>query len=583
MTTAVLMAINLENLLLPREPGIYLFKNKTKKVLYVGKATNIHDRVRSYFSSNPDRLMIPKLIEKANTVDYIITSNPNEALILERELIRKFKPRFNSRLKDDSSYPLLILTDEKYPRIMYTRNPPKNSRVWGPFPNAGAAKKVLKLLRKQFGIRDKDCGGEDGCLSMQIGLCRGPCLDPNGYPEIVKIVTNILDGKAGDLIEELTREMDVFSQKMEFENAAKQRDIIRAIQTTISQRIITSRFYRDCDALGFASRGDLGVVTIIHAKDGSVQGQQTWPLIHRGDIEDSISRFISEFYVLNRPPSLILLPCNISIFLSSWLNEIRGSKVELRVPKRGKLSELKSLADKNAEFQVEKERKNSSGSLEKKSVIECSEYLKIDSLDHIVCFDMAQLQGNHRVGASISLRSGRPLKSEYRKYKVKGDQLDDIQMMLEVINRWTKHQKDWPDLLLIDGGETHLNFVNNLLSQKGLNEKIMIAALAKKEEILFRLDKKPIILDKRGRLLIFARDEAHRFVNQYHRKIRSKKILTDPLESIEGLGAKKIQTLVRYFGGRQGLLHASIEDLCKVPGIGKSLAGRIYYSNSKKN
>ncbi len=581
MTSAVLMAINLEDLDLPREPGVYLFKNKSKKVLYVGKATNISNRVRSYFSSNPDRLMIPKLIEKAYFIDCIVTINPNEALILERELIRKFKPHFNSRLKDDSSYPLLILTNEEFPRIMYTRDPPKNSRVWGPFPNAGAAKKVLQLLRKQFGIRDKDCKGKDGCLSMQIGLCRGPCFDPEGYSDVVRVVTNVLDGKAGALINELTVEMDIYSKNMEFEKAAKQRDIIRAIQTTLSNRIITSRFYRDCDAIGFASRGNLGVITILHAKDGSVQGQQTWPLIHKGDLEDALSRFISEFYSTNRPPSLILLPCNISKFLSDWLSEIRGSKVELRVPKRGKLIELKNLADKNAEFQVEKERKNSSGSLEKKSVIECSEYLKMDSLDHIVCFDMAQLQGNHRVGASICLKFGSPLKSEYRKYKVKGTQLDDIQMMLEVISRWIKHQKKWPDLLLIDGGETHLKFVFNLLKEKGLNKKISIAALAKKEEILFRLDKKPIILDKRGRLLIFARDEAHRFVNLFHRKTRRRKILQDPLESIEGLGAKKIQTLLRHFGGRQGLLHASLEDLCKVPGIGKSLAKRILESKSR--
>ena len=575
------MGLESQNLDLPREPGVYLFKNKLKKVLYVGKATDINSRVKSYFSPNPDRLMIPKLVESSEIIDYIVTSNPDEALILERELIRQHKPRYNSRLKDDKSYPLIILTNEEYPRIMYTRNPPKGSRIWGPFPNVGAAKQLIQLLRKQFGIRDKDCHGKDGCLSMQIGLCRGPCIDPEGYPKIVKIVTNILDGKGNQIIKELTNEMNKFSEKREYENAANHRDLIRAIQTTLSQRIITSRFYRECDAIGFASRGNLGIITILHTKKGIVQGQQTWPLIHRGDIEDSICRFLSEYYSTNVPPSLILLPCNISDFLSSWLVKRRGSKVELRVPKRGKLIELKDLADKNARIKLEKDFKSSFGSLEKRALNECANYLEIESLDHIVCFDMSQLQGDVRVGASISLRLGKPEKSEYRKYKVKGKQLDDIHMMIEVVGRWIKNQEKWPDLLLIDGGKTHLDYIFDLLKENELDEEILIAALAKKEETLYRVNKEPIVLDKRGRALIYARDEAHRFVNQFHRKSRHKNILKDPLENIEGLGAKKIQVLQRFFEGRQGLLNASIEDLCEVPGIGRSLAERIFTGLSK--
>ena len=575
------MGLESQNLDLPREPGVYLFKNKLKKVLYVGKATDINSRVKSYFSPNPDRLMIPKLVESSEIIDYIVTSNPDEALILERELIRQHKPRYNSRLKDDKSYPLIILTNEEYPRIMYTRNPPKGSRIWGPFPNVGAAKQLIQLLRKQFGIRDKDCHGKDGCLSMQIGLCRGPCIDPEGYPKIVKIVTNILDGKGNQIIKELTNEMNKFSEKREYENAANHRDLIRAIQTTLSQRIITSRFYRECDAIGFASRGNLGIITILHTKKGIVQGQQTWPLIHRGDIEDSICRFLSEDYSTNVPPSLILLPCNISDFLSSWLVKRRGSKVELRVPKRGKLIELKDLADKNARIKLEKDFKSSFGSLEKRALNECANYLEIESLDHIVCFDMSQLQGDVRVGASISLRLGKPEKSEYRKYKVKGKQLDDIHMMIEVVGRWIKNQEKWPDLLLIDGGKTHLDYIFDLLKENELDEEILIAALAKKEETLYRVNKEPIVLDKRGRALIYARDEAHRFVNQFHRKSRHKNILKDPLENIEGLGAKKIQVLQRFFEGRQGLLNASIEDLCEVPGIGRSLAERIFTGLSK--
>ena len=194
---------------------------------------------------------------------------------------------------------------------------------------------------------------------------------------------------------------------------------------------------------------------------------------------------------------------------------------------------------------------------------------------------MSQLQGDVRVGASISLRLGKPEKSEYRKYKVKGKQLDDIHMMIEVVGRWIKNQEKWPDLLLIDGGKTHLDYIFNLLKENELDEEILIAALAKKEETLYRVHKEPVVLDKRGRALIYARDEAHRFVNQFHRKSRHKNILKDPLENIEGLGAKKIQVLQRFFEGRQGLLNASIEDLCEVPGIGRSLAERIFTGLSK--
>ena len=200
------MALEGSQIDLPSRPGVYLFKEKNERVLYVGKANNLKERVRSYFSKNPDREMIPKLVINSEKIDFIVTQNPNEALVLERELIRKHRPKYNSRLKDDKSYPFISLTNEEYPRILYTRFPAENDKRWGPFPDAGAAKRVIQLLRRQFGIRDKDCNGKDGCFAKHIGLCRGPCVNPEGYSEIVKMVSSVLDGNAGKIIQELNIE-----------------------------------------------------------------------------------------------------------------------------------------------------------------------------------------------------------------------------------------------------------------------------------------------------------------------------------------------------------------------------------------
>mgnify|MGYP001405074072 FL=1 len=560
----------------PKKAGVYLFKTEKGRVLYVGKATRINERVRSYFSSNPDRKMITELVAKSDEIEYIITTSPKEALILERQLIKEHKPRFNSRLKDDKSYPYIILTDEEYPRIMYTRHPPKSIEKWGPFPNANAAKQVMQLLRKQFGIRDKDCKGKDGCLAMHIGLCRGPCLDPEGYDTIVNIVTEVLNGKAGKLIDDLTKKMDQFSSDLEYEKAAKQRDLIRAVRITTSQHVVSSKVYRDCDAIGIASRGDLAAIVVLHADEGVVKGQEAWPIIHRGDIGETVSMFVSSHYQNRCPPRLLLTPTPLFDGSKEWLNGRRQSLVEVRTPSRGDLVTLQNLANQNAEAQLSKFIDKASGSLEQRAANDGAEVLGMEKLNHIVCFDMAQLIGENRVGASVSFRNGRPEKKEYRRYTVKGEAVDDLRMMSEVVERWLKRQDEWPDLLLLDGGETHLNTIYKVLKENNLEQEINLAAIAKREETLFRLEKEPIILDRKGRVLVHARDEAHRFVNTFHRKQRNRSKINDPLQDVLGLGAKKMQTLLRHFGGRKGVEHASIKDLQTVPGIGNSLAERIF-------
>lgn len=572
------MPVTPDMLDLPAKPGVYLFRTAKQRVLYVGKATVLSQRVRSYFAKNPDRVMIPDLVENSDEIEFIVTNTPREALILERQLIRQHRPKYNSRLKDDKSYPYLALTREEFPKILYTRHPPKKSWKWGPFPNAGAAKQVVQLLRRHFGIRDCNELLPQGCLSMHIGLCAGPCIEAGDYAQRVNNVRRILNGDAGDLVEELAKEMDTLSKAQHYEDAAMIRDMIKAVRNVTSQQVISSTVYRDCDAIGIGVKGDLAAIVVLHADDGVIKGQEAWPLVYGGDEGDSIASFIVEHYSDRRPPRMLLTPIPISDTIQGWLDERRGSKVEVRVPNRGDLVTLTNLARQNASMQVERMSNKASGSLEQRAADDGAAILGMESLDHIVCFDMAQLLGDSRVGASVCLRNGRPSKKEYRTYTVKGDALDDLRMMEEVVERWIKRVEDWPDLLLIDGGQTHLDIIKRLLDKHGIQDRMELASLAKREETVHRDGKEDIVLDRRGRVLVHARDEAHRFVNKFHRKSRAKKRLADPLESVSGLGAKKLQALLRHFGGRQGISQASVGDLKTVPGIGPSLAQRIYDS-----
>jgi len=563
------MTVNPSSLDLPQSSGVYIFKTKEGEVLYVGKATNIRQRVRSYFSPNPDRAMIPTLVSRSDDVDFIITSGPREALVLEKQLIRKHKPRYNSAFKDDKSYPYIAITGHEEPRILYTRRPPSGSKVWGPFPDAGAAKGVIKLLRRQFGIRDNK-----GALPFGYNESD----EIHDYGNRIRMAIGVLDGDARLVVEDLQERMDLAADSLQYELAAQYRDKIGIVQKTISNQVIKSRFYTEIHAVGFASRQDFGQAAIIQAEEGVIQGQVNYPMIHRGSISESISLLLSEHYSNQKPPRILLVPTGLEEGVMQWLSDKRGSKVEIRVPKRGKLSKLRALADRNAEIQLERSLSRSSGNIEYRAASDSAKLLGLDKLEYVVCFDMAQLLGGDRVGASVVFRNGKPEKSEYRTYRVKGGSMDDLGMMSEVVQRWVLRLEHYPDLVILDGGKTHLTTIVGMLEDMGYGDKFPVIALAKKEETVYTTDGRELLMDRRGRMIIHARDEAHRFVNSYHRKRRSKGTLKNPLEHVDGLGAKKIQTLLRYFGGMQQIRHASQDELSAIPGIGPELARRIVES-----
>ncbi len=560
------MGIDYRKLDLPDNPGVYIFRRGDDRVTYVGKATDLRSRVRSYFSKNPDREMIPRLLDESESLDFIVTQTPSEALVLERQLIRTHQPRYNSMLKDGKSFPFIALTSHEKPRILYTRHPPEGSKTWGPFPDAGSAKLVVKLVRRYFGIHDKSDRAPFGYVEPE---------GESDYAERVRAVESVLDGDAGVLIERLQKQMDRASGRLHYERAARIRDMIGSVQSAISENIVSSRFYQDCDAVGFASQGDSGCIVILHAKDGIIQGNVDYPLIHRGDVTDSVSLVLSEHYANSRPPRTLLVPSPLGESMTDWLTERRSGAVRVRVPLRGELAKLRAMADRNAEVQVIRSSRSMSGNLEKAAADDGARLLGLDSLDHLVCFDMSQTLGKERVGASVVLREGRPSKEEYRTYRVRSDARDDLRMMVEIVGRWAERQDEWPDLLLLDGGQTHLSAIEATLADRGLAGLFPIAALAKRDETLHTSGSEPLTLGRGGRALIHARDEAHRFSNSYHKKRRSKGALADPLEDVEGLGAKKIQALLRHFGGRKGIEHASVKDLSEVPGIGKEMAERI--------
>ncbi|MEE2759753.1 MAG: UvrB/UvrC motif-containing protein, partial [Candidatus Thermoplasmatota archaeon] len=369
------MPVDPSSLHLPTQPGVYLFKTTAGRVLYIGKATHLKDRVRSYFAKNPDRAMIPTLVTKADQVDCIVTGTPGEALILERQLIREHKPRYNSLLKDDKSYPFIALSTHEYPRILYTRHPPKDAKRWGPFPDAKAAKTVIKLLRRFFGIRDE----RD---NLPFGYIESP--DSDDYAERVSAVQSVLDGDALLLIKNLQKEMDEHSKNLRYEAAARSRDLIAAVQQTLAQQVIHSRFYQDCDAVGFANQGDLGTAVLLSTENGSVVGQIQYPLMHRGDVSESVCRVLSEHYAQRKPPKTVLVPAPIGEWMESWLSERRGTKVDVRNPQRGELTKLRKMADANAEAQLMRNQLKESGSLEQRAADDGARLLNMDQLNHIV-------------------------------------------------------------------------------------------------------------------------------------------------------------------------------------------------------
>jgi excinuclease ABC subunit C len=580
---------------LPANPGIYIFKNSKEKVLYVGKAKNLKNRIRSYFrkSSGLDARK-SALVKEVKDVTFIVTGNELEAFVLEANLIKQYKPKFNVVLRDDKSYPYLKLTlNEEWPKIEVVRRVYKDGALYfGPYVPSGPMWETLSFIRRHFRIRDCKHALDRPmrpCIQHQMGRCLAPCAGHISREEYMKLIEEIklfLGGENKDLIAVLEKNMMRLSNNMEYEEAANIRDRIRAIEKVRESQKIISPEIGDIDVVGFYRQDDASVVKVFFIRRGVMIGSKDFSLRNTAGVTDNalINTFLVQLYSKEIiPPPEIIIPRtpDEAKSLKTWLSQRGVRKTKLTAPRSGKKRELVDMASENARFLYR--------SFKEKRTEEMLDELK-DKLhlkkrpERIGAFDVSNVSGSEAVGSFVLWSDGEFSKGGYRRLRIKTVRgIDDYAMMAETVGRTIKNMKDdLPDLVIIDGGKGHLEtaqkvFVENQAVVKTLPELIGLAkdpdrAYLPEYDIPVDLeDKRPSSL-----LLKSIRDEAHRFAVGYHRKLRDKKMLQSPLEEIQGVGKKRRLELLRVFGSIKAIKKAGVDDIAKLKGFNKTIAEHLY-------
>jgi excinuclease ABC subunit C len=590
---------------IPAKPGVYLMKDENGKVIYVGKAVNLRNRVRSYFHASANRS--PKthyLRQDIAYLDFIVTASELEALILECNLIKKYQPRYNVRLKDDKRYPYIKITwQEPYPRIYTVRQMQNDgAKYYGPFTATWAVSQTLDLLRKIFPYLTckREITGQDkrACLYYHIGRCPGPCIgavSQEEYRALVSQICRFLEGKSEEIIDDLHAQMMGASERLEFERATTLRDQIVALERIIERQRVVSSALADEDVIAFARQDGDACVQVFFIRRGKLIGREYFVLEGTAD-EDArqiMTSFVKQFYdKAAYVPSEILLQSDIdeAMIIQSWLRSKRGTKVTLKVPQRGQKKELVQLAAENAAETLAHLRAqwllDEGKSVE--ALAELQEHLELASPPaRIECYDISNIQGKAATGSMVVFVKGVPRKSDYRRFKIRTvEGADDYAMMKEVLRRrfrrLSAHDEAWtilPDLLVVDGGKGQLNAALEVMDGYGLREAVPVAGLAKEREEVFVPNQSNPILLPRGSQGLFLmqriRDEAHRFALQYHRRLREKKTLTSTLEEIPGIGPKRRQALLKHFGSLENIREATAEELMAVPGMTRRAAEQV--------
>ena len=591
----------------PEKPGIYLMKDARNEVIYVGKAVNLRSRVRSYFQpGGRDERLISLRVDRVDDVDVVVAGSEKEALILESNFIKQFRPRYNVFFKDDKSFTSIkIDTSEPWPRPIVTRNLEDGDAVYfGPYASAKAARETLRVLQDIFPLRRcsiRECRQRNRpCIYGEMDKCAAPCcsdVSQEEYQALIDEVMMFLRGKCDDLLDELREEMHEAAEKREYERAAEIRDRTQSIEQTVErQRVGSSMEDVDRDIFGLWAFDKNVSIAVLFVREGNVQDVASYRFSRELDSDTDIFRsFLNQFYSANRfVPDQVLLPVDDpdSAVLEELLTEKKGRKVEVIHPKRGQKKRLIELANRNAR---ESERvattKQEKRAQEMKSL---QELIDLEQLPrNVECFDVSTLTGREAVGSMVVFRDAEPDKSSYRRYKVRdADARDDTAMMREVLTRryrrLIEEDQTRPELLLVDGGKGQLGVALEVLGEYGLDE-IEIAALAKartaagrqvKEERVFRPgDERALALPEETagfRLITRIRDEAHRFAITYHRKLRRKKSTRSPLVEVEGVGEKLSARVLDHFGGLNKMREASVEELQQVKGISRRLAEALH-------
>lgn len=598
--------------LLPALPGVYLMKDAAGEVLYVGKARSLRQRVRSYFQpsqQHPPR--IAALLRKVASIEHIVTDSEVEALILECNLIKKYRPRYNVRLRDDKRYPYLKLTAEPFPRLIEVRQvEPDGARYFGPYTDTTAMRHLEQVLRQVFRLRTctyhlPSKERMRPCLDYHLGLCDAPCaglISAAKYQKLVAGAAQFLSGRQEPLLCHLRAEMEAAAESLDFERAAKFRDHLRAVEKIVARQKIVSPRSFDADVIGLAQREGLTCAKVFFVREGKLVGQHHVLLDGTAEEEPTavLSAFLQQYYAgaPQVPPQVFLprRPENAET-LAAWLTFRRGRTVRLHVPQRGDKRRLVELAEKNAHLTLEQYQAEQRQQRQRaeEAVMELRERLGLPRPPfRIEAFDIATLQGDESVGSLVVFKNGRPSKKDYRRFQVRlaTEHPDDYAMLREVLSRRLQRAlegdpkfSELPDLLVVDGGKGQLNVARQVLAEKNL-EHIPVAALAKRFEHLYLPDRpRPLVLEERSparQLLQALRDEAHRFANEYHRKRRRRASVRSILDDIPGIGPKRRTQLLAHFASTEAIKNASVEEIAAVPGMNRAVAERVHrYLNSE--
>jgi excinuclease ABC subunit C len=581
---------------LPNRPGVYLFKGAGGDILYVGKARVLRDRVRSYFqASRPTELHKTRMVDEIEDLDLVVTDSEMEALALENNLIKRHKPPYNLRLRDDKNHPYLKLTlAEEYPRLYVVRRPSEDGNAYGgPYIPASLGRKTAGLVRKLFGIRScketLDGRRPRPCLQYQIKRCVAPCVaelcSPERYRRSCEDARLFLEGRTEEVVRRLRGQMEDAAGEQRFEEAASLRDQVKALLRMDVPQKITTTDIEERDLFAVHVEGERAAVQVFSVRDGKVVAREGFLLDRLTEPEAVLASTLPQFYAAGRyVPREVLLPGEIPDrdLLERWLTARRGAAVRIHVPQRGEKLRLLDLVIRNARLAFELEWKHP-----RKQSQEILRALR-DLLDlevepqRIECFDISNTQGSDVVASMVAFEAGLPKKADYRKFRVKGvsGAPDDFASMREVVGRRYKRLleegKDLPDLVLVDGGKGQLGAATEALEELGLGDQ-PVASLAKREELIFvRGREAPLALPRSSPVLQLVqrvRDEAHRFAVGFHRQARSSRTLRSDLDEIDGIGPAKRRKLLSVFGSVRGVRGATEEELAAV--VGKATAARV--------
>lgn len=587
--------MELENI--PLVPGVYLMSAKDK-IIYVGKAKNLKNRVSSYFNRTLTDIKTIELVKNVEKIDYIITNSEADALILENNLIKKYKPKYNIMLKDEKSYPYIFISKEKYSKVLIlrtTKSPDtKIGDYFGPFPMSVYG--FIKIIKKIFKIRDcnrdMDKIYERPCLKFYMKMCDGPCINKNiesEYQDRIESLKKILKGDINLLINDLTNKMSIFSKNLEYENAMTVRNMINEINKIASSQVCEYAKGIDEDIAVMIEESEKLYFLVLNVREGKVIGKNFIKGEKKAELE-SFEIVISSYYENKTVPKSIIIQekyeQNMGILIE-WFKKYKGKNIEIHAPKiKSRRKELLIMAEKNLEeeiFKINEEKRRIDEGVKKLYTT-----LSLKRIPYkIECFDISNIQGKDAVGSMSVSVNGKASKKDYRRFKIMvKDTPDDFEMMREVITRrYTKLEpNEMPDMILVDGGKGQLAAAVKILEEIGKDGYSDIVSIAKKEELLFKNGiETPFVINKKDesiKIIQRVRDEAHRFGITYHRKLRKKRVISSELDGIDGIGPKRRQELLKKFGSVSEIKKATFEELKEV--VPEVVAERILKLRKEK-